>query len=348
MLHLKLASTGSLLGSAQCPAVFDGVRRCLRTCCWAVTLPALAAAVKNIQSRSCKGIFPHLWAPGRLIYFFPPHSPLAILRPSDGLHLKSSHASCKHRCALLNICPSARIKYPSPCQQHEENRQAHRENINQKPLLQGRILLDILARLNPQRAPLEVHQSCWAPAAGASCSPTGLKYVQARWFHPTHTSLSAWGRVPGWPRACSGATAPEPGVMGLISSLATDFLCGLGQIIRCKARSHSADILREPWFGRWTSCIYLWGEDVLLLAPVETQAPAPRVRRRTHALRFCKRLGARLGGERWSVHVYAGLHPPLVCKWQHLWESNPHRCERLWNESIITYVLRNAHLCGSL
>lgn len=82
------------------------------------------------------------------------------------------------------------------------------------------------------------------------------------------------GRVPGWPQAHSQAQILEPGALGSISSLTTGFLCGLGQIIHCKARSQFADILREPWFGRWMSCTRMWGEEVLLLAPVETRAPA--------------------------------------------------------------------------
>lgn len=59
-LHLKPVSTGSLPGIARCPAGFGRVERCLRTCCWAVTLPPLAAVVKNIQLGCFKGIFPHL------------------------------------------------------------------------------------------------------------------------------------------------------------------------------------------------------------------------------------------------------------------------------------------------
>lgn len=76
-LHLKPVSTGSLLGIARCPAGFGRVERCLRTCCWAVALPPLAAVVKNIQLSCFKGIFPHLWAPGRLISFFSSHPPVS-------------------------------------------------------------------------------------------------------------------------------------------------------------------------------------------------------------------------------------------------------------------------------
>lgn len=100
---------------------------------------------------------------------------------------------------------------------------------------------------------------CASPAEhllqGHPATPLGSNtWEQGDLIKPTsprlHWPSAAWGQVPGWPRARGGAVAPEPGAVGSISSLATDFLCGLGQIIRCKARSRSADILREPWFGR--------------------------------------------------------------------------------------------------
>jgi len=156
---------------------------------------------------------------------------------------------------VLNICPSARIKYPSPCQQHEENRQAGGENINQKPPLPGRIFLDLFTGPSPRHARL----GCMIPAEHLLQEhPTtrlGLNVCkQGAFVRPMSLCLCwpspSWGRVPGRPPAHGRDSTLDPGALGWISSLATGFLCGLGQIIRCEARSQFADILREPWFGR--------------------------------------------------------------------------------------------------
>lgn len=113
MLHLKPVSTGSLPGIVRCSAGFAWVEMCLHACCWAVTVPPLAAAVTNIQLSCFKGVFLHLWAPGRLIHFFP--FPLQ----SHFMTIRQFTPEKQPCSMVLNICPSAHIKYPSPCQQHE-------------------------------------------------------------------------------------------------------------------------------------------------------------------------------------------------------------------------------------
>lgn len=77
---------------------------------------------------------------------------------------------------------------------------------------------------------------------------------QAASVKPTSAGLCwpnpARGRVSGWPQAHHQHPSLELGDLSSISSLATGFLCGPGQIIECKAGSQLAGVWREPWLGR--------------------------------------------------------------------------------------------------
>lgn len=332
MLHLKPVSTGSLPGIVRCPAGFGRVERCLHICCWAVTLPPLAAVVTNIQLSCFKGVFPHLWAPGRLIYFFPSCPPVshfmtirrftpekqpcllqALLRGAQHLPLSTYQISLSLSAAWVKQT-SWRRKYKSKASTAGQDfaRPFHRAESPSR---------------SPGGAQVPLTTCCKGPTTGLGLNTC----KQGAFVKLTSPCLrwprTAWGRVPGWPQARCRDPILELGALGSISSLATGFLCGLGQIIRCKACSQFADILREPWFGRWMSCVRMWGEEVLLLALVATQALAPSAR-----VAILQSVSTR-GWEdsAWRSVCTLGFHPRLVCKWQHLRESNLCWSKQPWN-----------------